>query len=182
MTEQDQPARKRTVLRTVRLPEALSKELEEAAAEDGVSFNSLIAVVLQEYVQWTRKAKKFGFAQVSRNMLRILLAAADSDELDVQVREKYAGVLKDMAMFWYQDASPQNVIRVLEHITQHNWYVDLSKKVEGKKVTLSFRHDMGAKFNLFLKAMLDTAIRNDLRTVPVYEEGESSFTVHFSLP
>lgn len=176
------PARKKTVLRTIRIPENLSTELEEAAAADGISFNSLSSAILQEYITWTRKARKFGFAYVSKSLLKIILESANSTELDMLVRERYGGILKDMAMFWYSDASLTSIIRVLELLSLHNWHLDMGKKIDGRKVTLSFHHDLGPKFAVFLRAMLDSTLKEEFHSTPVYEEGDSSLTVHFSLP
>ena len=182
LEEESSPSRKKTVLRTLRLPEALSKQLEDAASEDGVSFNSLTATILLDYVEWNRKAKKFGFTYISKDLMKVLLQSAEPSMLDSTVRVKYAGVLKDMAMYWYQDASLPSIIRVLELIAKHNWHVDIGKKIEGRKVTMSFRHDLGPKFTVFLRAMTESTFKNEFHSNPTYEEGENSLTVHFSLP
>ena len=175
-------ARKRTVLRTIRIQESLLEEMVAAADEDGVSFNSLSTSVLQEYMTWTRKAKKFGFTFVSKSLLRNLLESVDTTELDLLVRERYAGILKDMAMFWFSDSSLPSIVKVLDLLSTHNWHVDMQKSIEGKKATLSFRHELGPKFTVFLKAMPDATIKEEFHANPVYDEGSSSLTVHFSLP
>ena len=174
--------RKKTDVRTVRVPLEISKELELAAAEDGVSYNSLLTSVLIDYATWARKAKKFGFTFVSKNFLRILLQTADSKELDRLVRERYGGILRDMAMFWFQGTTVESIVKVLELLSQHNWNIDLVKRVDGRRVTLSFHYDLGPKFSVFLKAMLDTTFRNEFHLSPTYDEGDSSLTVRFSVP
>jgi len=177
----EQVERKKSVLRTIRLSENLSKELEQVAAEDGISFNAISVSVLQEYVGWTRRAKKFGFGIVSKNLLKILLESSDGATIDRLVRERYAGVLKDMAMFWYSDASLPSIMKVLELLSLHNWHIDLSKRIEGRRVSLSFRHDLGPKFTIFLRAMLETTVKGEFHLMPTFESGDSSLTVHFSL-
>ena len=174
--------RKKTALRTIRLPEEILLELDAAAAEDGVSFNSLLVNLLTDYTIWQRKSRKFGFATISKQFLRYLLDSSDPDKLDKLVREKYPSVLKSMAMYWYNDSSPPSMIKVLALISVRNWYVELNQTVDGKAHTMTFHHDLGPVFSLFLKAMLDSTIRNEFHSRPVIQEGESSITVQFSLP
>ena len=174
--------RKKTVLRTFRLTEDVAKALEAAAEKDGITFNALLSRVTLDYVTWVRNAKNFGFVYLSKPLLSVLLEASDPQKLEAGVRGKYAGVLKDMTMYWFQDASPRSLIRYLELMTQHNWYLEVTKKVEANKVLLSFRHDMGPKYTIYLRTMLDQVIRNDMHSIPTFEEGSSSLTVRFTLP
>jgi hypothetical protein len=174
--------RKKTALRTIRLPEDLLLELDAAAADDGLSFNSLMINLLTDYTIWQRKSRKFGFATISKQFLRMLLDSSDPAELEKMVREKYPSVMKSMAMFWYNDSSPTSMIKVLGLISVRNWYVELNQAVEGKAHTMTFHHDLGPVFSLFLKTMLDSTVRNEFHSRPVFQEGESSLTVQFTLP
>jgi hypothetical protein len=174
--------KKKTVLRTIRLPEEILLELDAAAQEDGLSFNSLIINLLTDYTVWQRKSRKFGFATISKQFLRMLLDSSDPVKLEKLVREKYPSVLKSMAMFWYNDSSPISMVKVLALITVRNWYVELNQTVEGKAYTMTFHHDLGPVFSLFLKAMIDSSVRSEFHSRAVFQEGESSLTVQFTLP
>jgi hypothetical protein len=174
--------KKKTALRTIRLPEDILLELEAAALEDGLSFNSLLVNLLMDYTIWQRRSRKFGFATISKQFLRILLDSSDPAKLEKEVRERYPSVLKSMAMFWYNDSSPPSMIKVLALISVRNWYVELNQTVEGKAHTMTFHHDMGPVFSLFLRTMLDSTVRDEFHSRPVFQEGESSLTVQFTLP
>jgi hypothetical protein len=174
--------KKKTVLRTIRLPEEILLELDAAAADDGISFNSLMVNLLTDYTVWQRKSRKFGFATISKQFLRMLLDSSDPVKLEKVVREKYPSVMKSMAMFWYNDSSPTSMIKVLSLISVRNWYVELNQTVEGKAHTMTFHHDLGPVFSLFLKTMIDSTVRNEFHSHPVFQEGESSLTVQFTLP
>lgn len=173
--------RRKTALRTLRLPEDTLKLLETEAEEDGVSLNTLVSGVLLDYVLWSRRAKKFGFVTISKQLMRALLNSTDPEKLEKSVRETYPSILKSMAMFWYNDASPTSIIKVLGLISTRNWFVEMTQKEEGKDYTMTFHHDLGPNFSLFMKSMLDSTIRNEFRSRPIFQEGESSITVQFTL-
>ena len=176
------PRRKKTALRTIRLPEDVLQELEAAATEDGISFNSLMVNVLTEYTVWQRKSKKFGFAMISKELFRILLTSSDPAMLEKSVREKYPSVLKSMAMFWYNDSSPGSIVKFLSLLGHHNWHLQLNQTNDGKSYTMTFHHDLGPAFSLFLRTMLDATVRDEFHSHPVFQEGEGSVTVQFTLP
>ena len=85
-------------------------------------------------------------------------------------------------MFWYNDSSPASLIKALDLISQRNWYVEFKQTVEGRSYTMTFHHDMGPVFSLFLKTMLDSTVREEFHSRPAFQEGESSLTVKFILP
>src|SRR5579863_1613744 len=164
--------RKKTVLRTLRVPEDVARALEEAADEDGVSFNALMSSVLTDYTVWARKAKKFGFTFVSKQFFRILLESSDPKKLEALVKERYAGIMKSMAMVWFGDTSASSIIRAFELLAQHNWHMNFNWTQEGLEYTLTFQHDLGEKFSLFLKSMLESTITEDFRSRPTFEEAD----------
>ena len=179
--ESDGSSRRKTGLRTLRLPEETIRAIEEACEKDHVSFNSLVNSILSDYSLWTRKAKEFGFMYISRELFRILLEASDAKEIERLAREQYSRTFKSMAMYWFQDASPASMLKFLRLFSQHNWQVELHQKVEGKNYTLTFHHDLGPKFSLYLRTLLNETIKNELHSIPAFDEGGNSVEVRFEL-
>jgi len=181
--ESESPApRKRTVLRTIRLNESLATQLDEAAAEDGISTNGLVGQIFEHYFAWARKARKFGFAYISKDMYRLLLSLCDSEKLEAEIREKEPARTKSMVMFWYQDTLPHSWLKFLRLLGEHSWNLELEEKGDGRSYAFTLHHDLGPNFTLLQKSNLDAVLRNELHTNPTFEEGDGSLTLRFTLP
>lgn len=54
----EEKAKKKTVLRTIRIDKNLDDALDKDAKEHGVSENALISSILAKYIEWDRYAEK----------------------------------------------------------------------------------------------------------------------------
>jgi hypothetical protein len=54
----EEKAKKKTVLRTIRIDKNLDDALDKDAEEHGVSENALVSSILAKYIEWDRYAEK----------------------------------------------------------------------------------------------------------------------------
>jgi hypothetical protein len=174
--------RRKTVLRTLRLPEETANALDSIAQEDGTTLNAAVTSVINEYVNWTRKARKYGFANVSKRVLRLILEATDDEKLRKGASMVNGDIMKDEMLFFYREASPDALMKLWAELGQHSDYLDTSYAIENKKYTLAIHHELGPKFSTLVRLGLDTLIRREFHAQPEFEEAETSLIVRFSLP
>ncbi len=67
------PGWKKTVLRSIRIPEELEEIIAKDAEAKGLSVNALVASILTKYSQWDRYADKFGLVTITRVGLRSMI-------------------------------------------------------------------------------------------------------------
>jgi hypothetical protein len=173
---------RKTVLRSLRLPEELSRDLEMVAEEDGTTFNAIASSVLNEYVTWTRKARKSGFVYVTKDFLKLVLDVCDEEKLKGVLSEGKGDVWKDLIMFWYQGVTPESVMKFFEELGQHSLYLNVSSKIEGTNYAITLNHDLGERFSFVLRARVNRLLTQSLHVQPAFEEGENSLIVRFSAP
>jgi len=66
-------AKKKTVLRTIRIDKDLDDALDKDAEEHNVSENALISSILAKYIEWDRYAEKFGRVSLPNEALRAII-------------------------------------------------------------------------------------------------------------
>jgi Lhr-like helicase len=173
---------RRTVLKTLRLPEELALSLEKEAEEEGTTLNALCSSALTKHVEWWSRAQKLGFISTSKAMFKSVLEATDDDRLAIAVRENMPTAWKDMAMFWFGNTSLDTMIRLFTNIFKYGWEVDMSIKTKDKEYTVVLSHELGPKFSLVLMNAIDELFRKESHIQPKFEVENAMVTVHFSVP
>jgi hypothetical protein len=180
ISSEEQPKRKRkTVLRTTRLAEDTADALDAAAEADGTTFNALASSIINEYVTWVRRARKYGFASVSKAFLKLLLDVCPEEKVKTELARGYAGILRDEMIYWNQEISPKSLVRLLSEHGQHGLYMSSESKIEGREYVLTIQSELGPRFSAMLIASLDGLVRKEFRAQPAFEEGERSLIVRF---
>jgi hypothetical protein len=172
---------RKSVLKTFRLSESLARSLEKQAADEGITGNALANSVISEYFEWTRKSREFGFLALPRPMLISLVEKLDEKELDRIGREVLAATWKEMAQFWFQDSSPDSILRVL--IMRAKFDSKLSTKVmrEDGTYTVVLRHDYGPKWSIIVAGALRESVKQSFHVEPRMTRGASVITAHFKV-
>lgn len=176
------PAKRKTVVRTMRLSESLIRELQRQADSEGTTVNALTNSILSEYYDWAKKARDFGFIPIYRRVLMRMLERLDDETLRSIGREGLASSWKEMAEFWFQDSSPKALLEAIPLASRFDSNIGTGIKHEEGKLTLVFGHDLGPRWSIVLESALEELSRKTFHTEPKISVGESVVTAVIKLP
>jgi hypothetical protein len=157
---------RRTGLRTFRLPVELIAGLEKEAQDKGLSLNALMAQLGHKYLEWESKAEKFGFVPVSHPLFRDILGRMDDQALLQVGRTVLTPLWRDMAVFFYNDGSPEKVLDFLSMRSRYLPYVQTEVRRQGNVYTISVHHDLGSKWSVLLHGALDELAKQVFHAQP----------------
>lgn len=179
MSNSDKDERK-TRLRTFRLTESLAHSLEKEAVEEGTTANALANSIMNEYFDWGKKAREFGFISLHKSILMSLIEELDDKTLTRIGRETMATMWKEMAEFFLGDSSPEKMLEALSmrsKINPDKLRTRITK--EEDTYTIVCRHDFGPKLSIVLASSLQELVRKSFLVEPRVNQGESVVTVSF---
>ncbi|MGD0478239.1 MAG: hypothetical protein ABSB29_08780 [Nitrososphaerales archaeon] len=179
MSKADTHERK-TVLKTIRIPESLARSLEKGAAEEGTTVNSLANAILYRNFEWDRKAREFGFVWVHKPIFRRLVEIADDEELARLGREVIFATWKEMAEFWLQDSTPDGILDALSLRTKFGSSTRTRVTREEDEYTIVLHHEFGPKHSIALKSALQELAKS-FHATPRLSAGESVVTARFKV-
>ncbi|MDA4127180.1 MAG: hypothetical protein OK452_08285 [Thaumarchaeota archaeon] len=182
MNAQNIHQKKRTAVKTFRLPEDVLDFLEKEAEDEGTTLNALVSSILIRHSEWGSMARKLGMISVSKSLLQAALESSRDEELVATSRKILPQGWKDMAMFKFHDFSLESMIQLFKLLTKYGYEADMDVNRVGNKYMISFRHALGPKFSLLLKNAIDELLRVSFHIQPTIETSDASVAVTFSAP
>src|SRR5437879_12523890 len=92
----------KTVLRSLRLSKSLDDAVQHEAVNKSVSVNSLVASILNKYLEWDLLAEKFRFIALPDEMLASLVESLDSERLAQLGKAAGSVIPKEVMLFWFK--------------------------------------------------------------------------------
>jgi hypothetical protein len=173
--------RRKTVLRTFRLSESLTDSLRKGAADEGMNVNALANSILSEYFDWTKKAREFGFLALHKPILISLIEQLDDKTLDRIGREVMFASWREMAEFWFQDSSPDNILNALTMRAKFDPKISTRITQGEGTCAIVLRHDYGPKWSIVVAGALREFVRQSFHVEPRISQGESVITARFKV-
>ena len=170
---------RKTHLRTIRFPESLVRSLEKEAADEGTTVNALANSIISGYFDWTKKAREFGFLALHKPILIGLVEQLDDEALDRIGREIMAASWKEMAEFWFQDSSPNDILNALIMRSKFDSKISTRITQEEGMYTIVLRHDYGPKWSTVVAGALREFVKQSFHVEPRMSKGESVITARF---
>jgi hypothetical protein len=158
----------------------VAKSLQQDAADEDTSVNSLINTILGQYYGWGKKVQEFGIAELPKSMLMSLLEGCDDETLARIGRESFA-VRKEMAEFFFGDSSPKGILHLLTTRSRFNPKNQTRVTEEEGKYVIVMRHDLGPKWSIIAKNALEELVRQSFHVEPRISAGESVITARFKV-
>ncbi len=176
------PGWKKTVLRSVRIPQELEEVLSKDAEVKGLSVNALVSTILTKYAQWDRYAEKFGLVTITRTGLRALVDSLDEETM-VRLAEEMGSLNpREMTMFWFKKLSLDTFFSYLNLICRYGRIGEYEVEMEGRNCTILLHHGLGPNMSQWLGHFYTQAIREIVGVVPKAEVGRSSLVLKFEKP
>jgi hypothetical protein len=177
-------AKKRTVLRTIRIDKDLDDALDKDAKEHGVSENALISSILAKYIEWDRYAEKFGRVSLPGEALKAIIEATEPDKLRSAAEEFTASVPKDYIMFHYRKLDIEACLSHLSFLSRYAGMFKYEVQTEqARNYTVMVHHKFGEKWSYWLKESISVGLfKNVLGIVPKTNLSKNSVIFSFLLP
>lgn len=171
-----------TVLRTVRLPEAIDEILIQEANERGLSPNALVSMVMTRFAKWDRFADRFHFICVTRELLMGFLDVVEDEKLQHLAEKSGTHTPKEAMVFWFKEVNVESLIRFVDGRCKYAGYGDFEHSEKQGNHTLTIRHELGPRWSAYLKAYFDAALRKTFQIRAEIETTEHAVIMNFRSP
>jgi hypothetical protein len=168
-------------LRTIRLSESLERSLEKEAADEGTTVNADVNSILSQHFDWHKKAREFGIVEIPKSVFMSLTEGLDDETLARIGREVIPATWKEMAEFWFQDSSPDGIMKHLMMQAKFNPYNRTRITQEEGNYTIVLHHDFGSKWSIITKNAFQEFVKQSFHVVPRISVGESVVTARFKV-
>lgn len=175
--------KKKSVVRSFRIPEDVCRELEEEASLQGTTLNSLVNYVLTKYVKYDRLMTRLQYMTFPKKILRTLFEATDEEFLGQVAYTFGHDTLRDELDVWPSPLGFEDLLNFIAMRTKHasigNVYIYKKKEDEYSVVLV---HGLGLNFSKawgrFFKGFLDSFF-NDLE--PTYDFSEDQLSINIKV-
>jgi len=174
--------RKKTVLRTVRLDQELDSILRDDADQSNLTVNGLINRIMTKYSEWDRHAERFGFVSFARQTFKSILEEVDDCKIEQIAFNAANTTLKAVTLFWFKELTAETLVKTISNYAKYSGLAASEIKVEGVQCTMTFRHDLGRKYSIYLKTVINQFFKTGLGVVPRTEVTYDTLLVSFHMP
>ena len=172
---------RKSVLKTIRLPESLVRSLEKEATDEGTTVNALFNSIARQHYEYDKKLREFGTAEVPKSLFKVILDEIDDKTLARIGREVMPALWKEMAEFWIQDSSPDGIMRFQTLRSRFNPDSQTKLVQEEGSYVIVLRHDYGPKWSVLLNYGLQETVRKLFKVEPRMSQGASVVTARFKV-
>lgn len=157
------------------------RSLEKEAADEGTTVNADVNSIIRQHFDWHKKAQEFGIVEIPKSVFMSLTEGLDDERLARIGRDVVPATWKEMAEFWFQDSSPNGIIRHLMTRAKFNPYNRTEVTQEEGNYTIVLHHDFGPKWSIIAKNALQEFVRKSFHVEPRISAGESVVTARFKV-
>ena len=168
---------KKTVLRTIRLSKGLDELLQKDAESKRITVGALVSTILTKYSQWDRYTEKFDMITFRQETLKAILEAADDEQLIRKAREIGAKIPTEFLMFWFKKTDLESYLRYLELLCNYGGFARYELESNGNMHVITLLHNMGDKWSLFLKYVMEEGVMSTIGILPRFEVNKASLVI-----
>jgi len=180
--------KRKTVGRSFRISEELLDVLNEEAEKQGVSVNSLLNRLLQQYA-YLRYMLRYGAITLTRKGFSAILDCCPEDKVRENGRNAGSKITRDIMLTMGVTLNYDFVVGLVKKLLSEfaGWF-ECDHHIKLDKEILHFRHDLGIKWSIYLaeasvamfNSVLDTKVTTEISnssvTITVYKQNINSST------
>jgi hypothetical protein len=171
---------KKTMLKTMRIPDYINTLLEKDADSKGISVNALISMIMTKYAEWDRYIERFGGITIKPQALKDILEVIDEDKLADIAKRSGSRFPREFVMFWFKRANLDTYLKSLKLACKYKGYARYELETEGSEYTVILIHDLGEKWSKFLRYVVEAGMKSITGIVPKFEVNYDSLIVRFN--
>ena len=169
--------KRKTVGRSFRIDEEWLNVLNEEAEKQGVSVNSLLNRLLQQYA-YLRFMLRYGAITLTRKGFSSLLECCPDDEVRKKGRIAGSKITKDILLTMGVPPTYDFTVFVVKKLLSDfaGWF-ECDHHIKRDKEVLHLRHDLGIKWSIYLSGAVAGTFNSLLDKEVTVELSDSSVTV-----
>jgi hypothetical protein len=165
---------------TFRLNRKTVEAFRTESEKSGISINALVNQVLSHYVDWDSFESKVGLIPFPKAVLNKIFKELDSDQLTKLATSVGRNTALDMAIFMKGRIDVLDFVSWIETRMHNSGFevIHLFDKVESVH-TVTIKHDLGKKWSVYLKIMLESALSEYFRKSSEFIVSDSILSISF---
>lgn len=171
----------KTILRTIRIPYEIDQILQKDAKTKRVSINSLIYNLLLKYVEWDRYSERFGRVLLRPQTLKLIIDSLDEIEIKDIGNEIGKKIPKEFLLFWFKEVNLHSFLEYLSLLCRYGGFAHYELESKEREFTVTLIHDLGEKWSVFLKNIIEEGMISTLSIYPKIHVSEISVVASFQI-
>jgi len=169
--------KRKTVGRSFRIDEEWLDVLNEEAEKQGVSVNSLLNRLLQQYA-YLRYMLRYGAITLTRKGFSSLLECCPEDKIRENGRNAGSTIARDILLTMGVAPDYSFLVSLVKKLLSEfaGWF-ECDHHVKRDKEIFHFRHDLGIKWSIYLEAAASEMFKSVLNEEVTTEISDSSVTI-----
>ncbi len=173
--------KEKTILRTIRIPYEIDQILQKDAKTKRVSINSLIYNLLLKYVEWDRYSERFGRVLLRPQTLKLIIDSLDVIEIKDIGNEIGKKIPKEFLLFWFKEVNLHSFLEYLSLLCRYGGFAHYELESKEREFTVTLIHDLGEKWSIFLKNIIEEGMISTLSIYPKIHVSEISVVASFQI-
>ncbi|MGD0423944.1 MAG: hypothetical protein ABSA92_10870 [Candidatus Bathyarchaeia archaeon] len=141
--------RSRTVPKSFRIDESASIAVEEEAASQNVSSNTLVNQILKQFSEFDRFAKRINTVKLSSSVFRDLLSEVDSEKVIEIAKSAGSSIPQAFATTKSGKVDVESLVDHIRCLAAYAHLCEFSETVDHDRL-LTLVHDFGLNWSIFL--------------------------------
>jgi hypothetical protein len=154
---------------TTRIDVDTLRELQDEAKRSGIALSSLTKQILTNYAKWDKFASKAGMIPVAKGVISEAFDRLSEEEVVQLATSVGKNALSDIILFMKGKIDLDSLFSWLELWLKRNSTAGFSYIVKNDLHTCIMKHDLGSKWSLYHKTVLQLMIREILRDSSIIE-------------
>jgi hypothetical protein len=171
----------KTVLRTIRIPHEIDQILQKDAKTKRVSINSLIHNLLLKYTEWDRYSERFGRVMLRPQTLQLIIDSIDDIEIKDIGSKIGKKIPKEFLLFWFKEINLNSFLEYLSLLCRYGGFAHFEIESKERECTVTLIHNLGEKWSLFLKNVIEQGMISTLSIYPKLQVSEISVVANFKI-
>jgi hypothetical protein len=175
-------ARKKTVLRTIRLTREMDDLLQKNASEEGMSASAFIGQLVKRFVEFDKPAERFGRVTLSSETFHAILMEVDDKKLEELGNTVGNSTPKAIAMSLYKKMNLDTFLKTISLIGQYTGNYTSEIELKEGNCVITFRHHYGSKWSIYLKSYMSQFAKTAFEVVPDADVVGDLVVLRFRVP
>jgi len=173
------PKKSRTVPKSFRIDASASIAVEQEAASQNVSSNTLVNQILKQFAEFDRFARRINTVKLSSSVFRDLLSQVDSEKVIEIAKSAGSSIPQAFATTKSGKVNVESLVDHIHSLAAYGHLCEFSETVDNHNRLLTLVHDFGLNWSIFLVHYVN-AMFEQIGVSPKVEMSDRSVT--FTLP
>lgn len=162
--------RVKKITRAFKIAKNLDDVLVQNSEKSGITPSSFINNLLIKYFDWWQFAeKKSSFMVLDKRLIMALIEEVD-EEKSVDIARSVALMMsREFMMFRFGKVDRDSVLEFLELLGDHMNWGEITPKSESGNLVVMVKHELGAKWSLFLSEFISSLFSSFLAMKTTFE-------------